>query len=207
MWLALAALVLLARRKRSITRRSASILTTVAILVTLGAAGMRGSDLRDFAAFLGIHRNETPGAIESYPQRALLSYIGLKIFLAEPITGVGYQGSNDQFAFGPQLAAAHRRFPGQPDVAFPSPSRRLGVQNFYIEVLADLGVIGIAALAALFASALYLGIRGSAASPLPLVGIAWLLVAAGVWIGIGIVPGIPLAALTWLGFGLVSVRG
>ena len=207
MWLAIAVLALVTRRRGQFTRRSAALLATAAVLVTLGTAGMRGTALRDFAAFLGIHRNETPGAVESYAQRTVLGYIGLKIFLTEPVTGVGFQGSNDAWAYGPQLAAAHRRFPGQPANAFPSATHPWGVQNLYVQTLADLGLIGSAALVALFAAALALGLRAAAASPLPLVGVAWLLVAAGVWIGIGIVPGIPLDALTWLGLGLVTVRG
>ena len=100
------------------------MLVAAALLVTLGTAGMRGTALRDFAAFIGIHRNETPGAVESYAQRTVLGYIGLKIFLTEPITGVGYQGSSDEWAYGPQLAAAQHRFPDQPADAFPSPSIR-----------------------------------------------------------------------------------
>jgi hypothetical protein len=79
------------------------------------------------------------------------------------------------------------------------------VQNLYIETLADLGLIGFAALAALCATALAVGLRGVASSPVALVGVAWVLAAAGVWIGLGIVPGIPLAALTWLGVGLATV--
>ena len=207
MWLAVVVLALVAHRRGRLTRRSTAVLATVAVVVTLGTAGMRGTALRDFAAFLGIHRNETPGAVESYAQRTLLSYIGLKIFLTEPVTGIGYQGSNDAWAYQPQLAAAHRRFPGQPAEAFPSPAHPWGVQNLYVETLADLGLIGSAALVALFAAALALGLRAGPRSPLPLVGVAWLLVAAGVWIGIGLVPGIPLAALTWLGLGLVTLRG
>ena len=207
MWLALAVLTLVAWQRGRLTGRSITLLATVAAVVTLGTVGMRGTALRDFAAFIGIHRNETPGAVESYAQRTLLGYIGWKVFLTEPVTGVGYQGSNDEWAYGPQLAAAHRRFPGQPADAFPSTAHPWGVQNLYVETLADLGVIGSAALVALFAAALALGLRAGSASPLPLVGVAWLLVAAGVWIGIGIVPGIPLAALTWLGLGLVTLRG
>ena len=80
------------------------------------------------------------------------------------------------------------------------------MQNLYVQTLADLGVIGLAVLAALFAAALWIGMRGGATSSLALVGVAWLLVAAGVWNGLGIVPGIPLAALTWLGFGLASTE-
>ena len=205
MWLAMALTGVVASRRRLLPRRAAALLVIIGVGVTLGTAGMRGTALRDFAAFIGIHRNETPGAVESYAQRTLLGYIGLKIFLTEPITGVGYQGSGEEWAYGPQLAAAHRRFPRAPDASFPSPAHPWGVQSLYLETLADLGLIGAAALAALFAAALWLGLSPGSASPLRLVGVAWLLIAAGVWIGIGIVPGIPLAALTWLGVGLVTV--
>jgi O-antigen ligase len=204
MWLALAVVGNVAHRRQLLTRRTAAVLATAAVLVTLGTAGMRGNALKDFAAFLGLTRNLTPGAVESYSQRTVLGYIGLKIFLTEPVTGVGYQGSSDEFAYGPQLAAARHRFPDQPADAFPSTTHPWGVQNLYIQTLADLGVIGIAVLALLFVAALWIGIRGAASSSLALVGVAWLLVAAGVWNGLGIVPGIPLAALTWLGFGLAT---
>ena len=205
-WLALAAVGHVAHRRRALTRRAAAILVTAALLVTLGTAAMRGSALRDFASFLGLTRNPTPGAVESYSQRTVLGYIGLRIFLSEPVTGVGYQASSDEFAYGPQLPAAHRRFPDQPAEAFPSPAKPWGVQNFYIQTLADLGVIGLAVLGVLFGAALWIGVRGGATSSLALVGVAWLFVAAGVWNGLGIVPGIPLAALTWLGFGLATTR-
>jgi len=206
MWLALAAVVVAARRRGALTRRVAAGLAVAGILVTLGTAGMRGTALQNFASFLGLTRNTTPGAVESYSQRTVLGYIGLKIFLSEPLTGVGYQGSSDEWAYGPQLAAARHRFPDQPADAFPSPSHPWGVQDLYVELLADLGVIGLAALGALFGAALWIGFRGSGTSTLAVVGVAWILVAAGVWLGLGIVPGIPLAALTWLGLGMVSVR-
>ncbi len=205
-WLALAAVGHVAHRRHVLARQTAAILVAAALLVTFGTAAMRGSALRDFASFLGLTRNPTPGAVESYSQRTVLGYIGLKIFLAEPVTGVGYQGSSDEFAYGPQLAVARHRFPDQPAAAFPSPTHPWGVQNFYLQTLADLGTIGLATLGLLFGAALWIGIRGSTTSSLALVGIAWLLVAAGVWNGLGIVPGIPLAALTWLGFGLATTR-
>jgi hypothetical protein len=40
----------------------------------------------------------------------------------------------------------------------------------------------------------------------PVVGLAWVLIAVGIWGGIGLVAGIPLLALTWLGLGLCGVR-
>ena len=41
---------------------------------------------------------------------------------------------------------------------------------------------------------------------MPLVGLGWLCVVAGVWTGIGLVAGLPLEALTWIALGLVTVR-
>ncbi len=80
------------------------------------------------------------------------------------------------------------------------------MQNLYVETLADLGLVGFALLLALFAAALRTALRAAPGSALPLVGLGWLLLAAGVWNGIGLVPGIPLAALTWLALGLVTAR-
>jgi hypothetical protein len=206
MWLAVVTVVLVAHRRRTLTRHTAVSVAAAAMLVTLGTAGIRGTALKDFAAFLGITQNTTPGAVESYSQRTVLGYIGWRIFRTEPITGVGYQGTSEEWAYGPQLAAARRRFPTQPAAAFPSPAHPWGVQNLPIQTLADLGLIGFAILAVLFGAGLWLGVSSVTTRAAPLVGVAWLLVAAGVWNGLGIVPGIPLAALTWLGFGLVTIR-
>jgi hypothetical protein len=56
---------------------------------------------------------------------------------------------------------------------------------------------------------LTVGIRAARRAPPELaapalVGILWLLVAAGVWNGLGLVAGIPLDALTWMSFGLIA---
>ena len=76
----------------------------------------------------------------------------------------------------------------------------------YLQVAADLGVAGIVVLLALAATGIATGIRGIRSSPVALCGLGWLLVTAGVWSGIGLVSGLPLGALTWLSFGLVTVR-
>jgi hypothetical protein len=80
------------------------------------------------------------------------------------------------------------------------------VQLLYLQVAADLGIAGIVVLLALAATGIATGIRGIRSSTVALCGLGWLLVAAGVWTGIGLVSGLPLAALTWLSFGLVAVR-
>jgi len=158
---------------------------------------MRASAIERFAEFLGLREKTAETGVESYAHRTLLAYIGVKIFLDHPIAGSGWQASDEQWAYGPHLDEAHRRFPDEPDEAFPSTQHPWGVQNLY--------VVGFALLVALFGAAVATALRAGA-SELALVGLAWLLVAAGVWVGIGLIPGIPVAALTWLALGLVASR-
>lgn len=205
MWLAVAALALLARNARTLSRRAAGITVLVAVLVTLGTSLMRADTLTHFAEFLGLRDETDQSEIQSYAHRALLGYIGLQIFLDHPLTGVGWNSSGDEFAFGPVLQAAHARFPNEPDDAFPSAEHPWGVQNLYLQTLADLGVGGFAALLALAAAAITAAIRRP--GELQRIGLAWTLVCAGVWLGLGLVAGIPVLALTWIGLGLAGADG
>ena len=97
-------------------------------------------------------------------------------------------------------------FPDEPDQAFPSPEHPWGIQMLYLQVAADLGIAGIVVLLGLAVAAVAAAVRGLRTSPVPLVGLGWLSVVAGVWTGIGLVAGLPLEALTWIAFGLVTVR-
>jgi O-antigen ligase len=138
--------------------------------------------------------------VQSYRQRALLAYIGGREFLGHPVLGVGWQGSGDPYAFEPYLAAARRRFV-QPPEAFPSRAHRWGVQNAYVQSLADLGVLGLpAVLAALLVPAAQAWRRPG--GDVRAAGVALPLLVLGAWNGYGLVAGIPLAALTWLGTGV-----
>jgi O-antigen ligase len=179
----------------------------IVVAVTAGTAVMRAEAIERFAEFIGIRDRVTDAGVQSYAHRALLAYIGGRIWLDNPLVGVGWQASSEEWAYSPYLADAHARFPDEPDEAFPSPERPWGVQTLYLQVLADLGVVGFAALVALFAAGVAAALRGARASPVPLAGLAWLLVAAGVWGGIGLIAGLPLAALTWIALGLGCVRG
>jgi O-antigen ligase len=172
----------------------------------VGTATMRASTIERFAEFIGIRERVADTGVESYAHRTLLAYIGGRIWLDHPVTGVGWQASTEEWAYGPFLEDARARFPNEPEQAFPAPDRPWGIQLLYLQVAADLGIAGVAALIALVVAGIAAGIRGSRSSPVPLVGLGWLLVAAGVWAGIGLVPGLPLGALTWLAFGLVTVR-
>lgn len=206
LWLAAAAVLLSARALGRLRARRAVALLGVVLLVTAGTAAMRADTIERFAEFVGLRERTEQTGVESYAHRTLLAYIGGRIWLADPLTGVGWQASSEQWAYGPFLEDAHDRFPDEPEQAFPAPDRPWGIQLLYLQVAADLGVAGVVALLGLAATGLAAGIRGIRSSPVPLLGLGWALVAAGVWTGIGLVPGLPLGALTWLSFGLVTVR-
>ena len=86
--------------------------------------------------------------VETYSQRTVLAYIGLRIFEDNPVLGVGWQRSSRPEVFEPYVDDARARFPDVVDLAFPAEGREWGVQNLYIQMLADAGVIGLALLLA-----------------------------------------------------------
>jgi O-antigen ligase len=205
-WLAVGAILIASRTVGRFDARRAVALLAVTVLVTAGTAAMRADTIERFAEFIGLRDRTEQTGVESYAHRTLLAYLGGRIWLEHPLTGVGWQASSQEWAYGPFVDDARARFPNEPEQAFPAPDRPWGIQLLYLQVAADLGIAGVAALLALVATGIAAGIRGIRSSPVPLVGLGWLLVAAGVWTGIGLVPGLPLGALTWLAFGLVTVR-
>jgi hypothetical protein len=211
LWFAALAVLLLARSAGSLRSRATVVTVATVLAVSIGTSLMRADTLTRFAEFLGLRDRTEQTGVESYAHRTLLAYIGVRIFLDHPLTGVGWNGSLEEWAYAPHLDDARRRFPDEPDQAFPSPEHPWGIQNLYIQVPADLGVAGLVSLLALAAAGIGGAVRGAtsgaAASRVPVLGLAWLLVAVGVWGGIGLVAGIPLLALTWLGLGLCGVRG
>lgn len=206
LWLAVAAVLLAAHALGMLRPPRALVLLGVVLLVTAGTAAMRADTIERFAEFIGLRDRTEQTGVESYAHRTLLAYIGGRIWLDNPITGVGWQASSEEWAYGPFLEDARERFPNEPEQAFPAPDRPWGIQLLYLQVAADLGIAGVAALLGLAAAGIAAGIRGIRSSPVPLVGLGWAVVAAGVWAGIGLVPGLPLGALTWIAFGLVTVR-
>ena len=207
LWLAVVAILLGARAVRALRPRRALALAGAVLAVTAGTMAMRAETIERFAEFIGIRESVEETGVESYAHRTLLAYIGGRILLDNPVTGVGWQASSEEWAYGPYLDDARERFSGEPEQAFPAPDRPWGIQLLYLQVAADLGIAGIAVLLGLAAAAVTTGIRGIRRSPLALLGLGWLSVAVGVWAGIGLVSGLPLGALTWMAIGLVSVRG
>jgi O-antigen ligase len=205
-----AALALAGRRRYSLTGHKILALTAIVAVVAGGVVAIRSEALDDFLQFVGIREElEAPG-VESYSQRTVLAYIGLRIFTDDPIVGVGWQRSSRPEVFEPYVDDARRRFPDVNPLAFPAPGREWGVQNLYIQMLADAGVIGLLLLLAVGVSGLVLAGRAAAyaatawATGAGLTVVCALLTLAGVWASLGIVPGIPLQAATCLLLGLAA---
>jgi O-antigen ligase len=197
------------RRFRPSGRRTLALVAVVAV-VAGGVVAIRGDALADFVRFLGISGNDRAVGVETYSQRTVLAYIGLRIFEDHPVLGVGWQRSSRADVFEPYLEDAHRRFPDVVELAFPAAGREWGVQNLYIQMLADAGVIGLALLLAVGATGLLLAWRAAARAATPwaagagLLVLCALLTIGGEWASLGIVAGIPLQAASCLLLGLAA---
>jgi O-antigen ligase len=186
-------------------RRPLVPLVAMLAVVAAGSIAIRTADLSAFQRFLGGEpaRNENPNKVQTYAHRTLLAYIGGRIWLDHPVLGVGWEGSNDPYAYLPYVDDAKRKFPDESPLAFPTRERSYGVQNVYLQALADLGVIGLAALLALLGAAFALAARAWR-SEHGRIAALWLLLVAWLWTAQGFVAGIPLDALTWLAVGLAA---
>jgi O-antigen ligase len=201
------AVALLAARRHVLTASRVGGLAVVVGVTGVGVLSLRAANIESFLRFIGVERaidDEDFGG-ESYVQRLALGYIGGRIFLDNPVLGVGWQATSEEWTFGPYLDDARERYPKLPEEALPSPEHPWGVQNAYLQAAAELGVGGAAAfLAALLvplALAWRAAVRAVAAADAA-VPLLWLLVTMGIWLGLGIVAGIPLVGLHWIAVGL-----
>jgi O-antigen ligase len=206
--LLVAALALVVGKLRgTITGGSLAAVLGLSLALLAGSLALRSGDIGDFVGFLGADREETRPDIETYSQRTLLAYIGVRIFLDHPLLGAGWQGSELPAAYEPQLRAARERFPDVAASAFPSREHPWGVQNAYVQAAADLGVLGLPAVLAVLAAGFLRAVRrlrrpaspATAAAAVATAGA--ILVCAAAWAALGLVPGIPTTALLWLALG------
>lgn len=210
--LALGALAVLmaARARYSPSLRQALAVLGIAAVVGAGVAAVRGDALEDFLRFAGLRGDEPPQGVETYSQRTVLAYIGLRIFDDHPLVGVGWQRSARPEVFEPYVDDARRRFPDVVELAFPAEGREWGVQNLYVQMLADAGVIGLLLLLGVGTAGAVLVVRTIRHAPTPwsagagLATLCALLTLAGEWASLGIVAGIPLQAATCLLLGLAA---
>jgi O-Antigen ligase len=201
---------LAARGRFRPTGRQLARLAALMAVVIAGVAFARSEALEDFLRFAGLHGDKPVQGVESYSQRTVLAYIGLRIAQDNPVLGVGWQRSARPDVFEPYVDDARRRFPDVVELAFPAEGREWGVQNLYVQMLADAGAIGLLLLVLVGASAVVLAWRAAARAPTPwaagtgLVVVCALLTLAAEWASLGIVPGIPLQAATCLLLGLAA---
>jgi hypothetical protein len=204
------ATLLAARAMKTLTARRIGAIAGIVAAIGGGVLVLRGGDFDQFLRWLGVRTEQTTTRedVQSYAQHTLLAYLGIRIFLDHPLGGVGWQASGEYASYKPYLGDAHRRFPRTAEKAFPSPDRPYGVQNVWIQALADLGVVGFAFFAGLFATALVVAASVARrarplASALALACGLALLIEMGVWSANGLVAGIPMDALLWLALGLI----
>lgn len=190
-----------------LTLRRAALVALVAVAAAAGTVTIRGADLSAFARFLGASTSaqaaQPATKVQTYAHRTLLVWIGYEMWIDHPLLGVGWEGSAEPANFVPYLPAAHRRFPDEAPLAFPAraPDRRYGVQNVWVQALADLGIVGCLLWVAVFAAAAWLAVRGGR-----LLALAWIALLVWLWSAQSFIAGIPLDALTWLAFGLAAVQ-
>jgi hypothetical protein len=197
------------RRFRPSRRRLAGLAALVAAVV-VGVAFARSEALEDFLGFVGLGAEESAVGVESYSQRTVLAYIGVRIAQDNPVVGVGWQRSSRPDVFEPYVADARERFPDVVELAFPAVGREWGVQNLYIQMLADTGVIGLTLLLLVGAAGLVLAWVAATRAPTPWAAGAGLMVVCALialgaeWASLGIVAGIPLQAATCLLLGFAA---
>lgn len=205
-----AGLWLAARRRFEPSGRQTGTLVAIVLAVALGVTMIRSEALEDFLRFVGIHGDERAQGVETYSQRTVLAYIGLRIAQDNPLIGVGWQRSSRPDVFEPYVDDARNRFPDVVELAFPAEGREWGVQNLYVQVLADAGLVGLVLLLLTGAAGLALAWRAAARAPTPwsagagLLVVGALLTLAAEWASLGIVAGIPLQAATCLLLGLAA---
>ena len=204
--LAALAVVVVARHLRTLNVRRLVVIGAVLAVVAGGVLVLRGSDVTNYLGWLGVTKPETKSVesdVQTGSQRTMLLWMGWQMFKDHPVLGIGFERSN--FDFGPYLPAMRAKFPNQPPEAYPSKQNPWGVQNFWVELLADTGIVGFALAVATFVTGLVIALRLAwRRSFTGLVAAGFILVAAGALNAIGIVAGIPLDAVTWLGLGLAG---
>jgi hypothetical protein len=215
-FVASAAIWAAARAHGPVPVRRTVTLAAIVLAVALAAVSLRGSSVTAFLEFLGVRKAETSTLthVQTGAHRALLGYIGVKIWLDHPIIGDGWQESLQPAAFTPHLAAAHHRFPNEPPEAFPSREHEWGIQNGIVQAAADLGIVGLVLLLATLATAGRLALRsvldrsaldGRATWTEPAaVALGWLLVSFAVITGTGLLAGAAVNTLFWIAVGLAA---
>jgi hypothetical protein len=203
-------LLAVALRRRVVT--VPAFLAGAALLTAVGVAALeiRSPDIQHFQDFRSQQPapSETSQHVQTYAQRTILTYVGVRIFLDHPLVGVGWQGSTEGYNAVPYIDDARRRYPNQPDFALPTEDHPWGVQDAYVQALADMGLLGGVLLVGAILAGVVVGARaarrGEPGDLAGAIGASWLLVAGAELAAYGLYAGVPIDALLWLGLGLAA---
>jgi O-antigen ligase len=198
-------------RRGWLSSRALALILTAFAISEIGILALRAGDISQYTRYIGLAKADrsTNANVQTYAQRTLQLYIGYRVWRKHPVFGAGWISIREPSVFGPELPAAHREFPDQPPLAFPSREHPWGIDNAYVQVLAELGIVGAALFLGLLAAVLQQGVRtlldpSPGRSQVALLGTLWALVAAGLWIGAGLNVS-PFTDSLLLGIGLIAV--
>jgi O-Antigen ligase len=211
LYIAAAAMVGLALRRRDLRRRAVVATLVICTAVTAGTYGVRSADLGFLQAWFG-PPPETPSQYAAgWSQRLIFVYIGGRVFLDHPVFGTGWEGELPPTDYAEYLPDARERYSDQPPHYFPQEDETFIPQQTYDQVLYQLGLIGAAVflvLAGLAARAAAIAGRrprpGERWAEQAFVPVAWLSALGGAIAGAALFGGSPLAALFWLTLGIVA---
>jgi hypothetical protein len=212
LYLAAAALVVAAAMRGSLRLRPVGITVLVAVVLTGATYSLRARDLGFLQQWFAPAEDAKPGEYAgSWSQRLIFVYIGGRIFVEHPVLGTGWWGNLPPSEYARFLPAARVRFPDQPPRYFPPANGVFIPQQTYDQVLYELGLVGIAALAALIGIAARDALRAVSSWPRgdpdeleAFLAAPWLASLLGAIAGFALFGGTPMATLFWLTFGLVG---
>ena len=119
--LAAVASVLLVQARDGVDWRRAGVIGALTVVCGLGVLGLRHGDLTQYARYIGLAKADesTNRDAQTFAQRELMYYLGIRVWRDRPILGAGWQSIREQQVYAPFLPDAHRRFSDQPEQAFP----------------------------------------------------------------------------------------
>jgi O-Antigen ligase len=213
LYLAVAALALVAVRRGEFKPRALLISILIAGAITGGVLNDRSRNLGFLSALFGKkHENGTSaGAPGPWSQRLIFAYIGGRVFLAHPVFGTGWYPELPPKEWARYLPDAQRHFSDQPAHFFPPANGNFIPQQTYDQVLYELGIVGalifLVLLVVMARDALRSARewpRGSPDPQMAYVPTMWAASLLGVLAGIALFGGTPVAALYWLTLGVVA---
>lgn len=214
LYLGIAAIVGLAAARKAVTHRALALTALAVVVTTAGVLALRSGDLGSILRYLGIeeHEEEAGAYAASWSQRLIYIYVGGRMFLDSPVTGVGWYGTIPASKYAEHLPDARERFPGQPARYFPAVDGEFIPQQTYDQILYELGAVGAVLFLTLGAFTVRTSLavgrawpRGDPDEPAAYLPAAWVGALIGGLAGAALFGGIPQTAIFWLTLGVAAL--